>query len=212
VPKKVALCLRPNGLEVAPEVIDALIDAAKRLEAAGYEVEEVADTPSFRDATDIQLKLWLGDGFETFALMVEREGDPGALRVLEGVREMAPSLPADVVAKCLLRRASLTRQFQLFLDRTPLLLLPVSARLPFADQEDMQSVEAFQSVLEAQLTQTGLPAMSLPGLTVATGLAGRTPVGVQLIAPRYREDLLIDAGRAIEAGGTPPAPIEPFLG
>jgi len=211
VAKKVALCLRPNGMFVAPEIITALTDAARRLEAAGYIVEEVDDTPSFREATDIQLKLWLGDNFAAFADMVEREGDPGALRVIEGVRHMAESLPPDIVAKCLVRRATITREFQLFLDRYPVLLAPVSGVLPFADQEDMKSVEAFQAVLEAQLLQTGLPAMSLPGLTVATGLVGRAPVGVQLIGPRYREDLLIAAGEAIEAGGTPPSPIDPVM-
>ena len=67
VAKKVALCLRPNGMFVAPEIIAALTDAARRLEAAGYIVEEVDDTPSFREATDIQLKLWLGDNFAAFA-------------------------------------------------------------------------------------------------------------------------------------------------
>ncbi len=211
VARRVALCLRPNGMVVVPGVISALQDAAHRLEKAGYIVEEVSDTPSFRDATDIQLKLWLGDGFAAFADAVEREGDPGALMVLHGVRGMSENLPPDIVAKTLVRRASITRAFQMFLDQYPLLLVPVSGTLPFADQQDMQSVEAFQAVLEAQLIQTGLPAMALPGLTVATGMVGRSPVGVQLIAARYREDLLLAAGEAIEAGGVPPSPIDPVM-
>ncbi len=211
-PRRVALCLRPNGMVVAPEIIAALQDAAHRLEAAGYEVEEVADTPSFRDATTIQLQLWLGDGFAGFASAVEREGDPGALMVLEGVRAMSESLPPDIVAKALLARATITREFQMFLHRYPVLLLPVSGSLPFADQQDMLGVEAFQAVLEAQIVQTGLPAMAMPGLTVSTGMVGRIPVGVQLIAARYREDLLLEAGAAIEAGGIPPSPIDPVMG
>ena len=51
--------------------------------------------------------------------------------------------------------------------------------------------------------------MGLPGLTVSTGLVGTVPVGVMLIAGRYREDLLLQAGEAIELGGTPPTPIDP---
>ena len=51
--------------------------------------------------------------------------------------------------------------------------------------------------------------MGLPGLTVSTGLEGKSPVGVQIIAGRYREDLCLRAGEAIEAQGTPPAPIDP---
>ena len=212
LPRKVALCLRPNGMAVVPEVIAALTRAAKLLEAAGYIVEEVADTPSFRAATDIQLKLWLGDNFAAFADAVQREGDPGALRVVEGVRKMAESLPPDIVAKVLVQRATITREFQMFLDQYPILLAPVSGALPFPDQEDMKSVDAFHAVLEAQLLQTGLPAMSLPGLTVSTGFVGRVPVGVQLIGPRHREDILIDAGAVIEAGGQQPVAIDPYRG
>jgi amidase len=210
-PRRVALCLRPNGMIVAPEVVDALKDAARRLEEAGYDVEEVTDTPSFRDATTIQLQLWLGDGFAGFASAVEREGDPGALMVLEGIREMSENLPPDIVAQALVRRATITREFQIFLHRYPILLLPVSGALPFQDQQDMQGDGAFQAVLEAQLVQTGLPTLALPGLTVSTGMVGRVPVGVQMIAARYREDLLLEAGSAIEAGGVPPSPIDPVM-
>jgi len=88
-------------------------------------------------------------------------------------------------------------------------ICPVSGELPFPDQQDVQSFEAFQAVLEAQLTQVGLPLMGLPGLTVSTGMVGRTPVGVQLLAGRFREDLLFAAGAAIEAAGTPHTPVDP---
>jgi amidase len=47
------------------------------------------------------------------------------------------------------------------------------------------------------------------GLTVSTGMVGRTPVGVQLLAGRFREDLLFAAGAAIEAAGTPHTPVDP---
>lgn len=209
-PKKVALCLRPNGLQVAPEIVAALIDAGKRLEAAGYEVEEIADTPSFRDAVDMQIKLWLGDGYESFMTNVTREGDPSAITLMESFRDRVASMPADVIAQTLISRATLTRTFQLFLEQYPLLLLPVSGVLPFPVQQDMAGPEALQAVWEAQLVQIGLPLMALPGLVVSTGMVGPSPVGVQLISARYREDLLFAAGAAIEAGGVPPSPIDPL--
>ena len=53
--------------------------------------------------------------------------------------------------------------------------------------------------------------MGLPGLVVSTGLVGRIPVGVQLVAARYREDLCLAAGEAIEAAGTPSSPIDPVV-
>ncbi len=87
--------------------------------------------------------------------------------------------------------------------------MPVSGELPFADQADQGGAEAFGAIIEAQLTQVGLPLLGLPGLAVATGLSGTAPLGVQLVAGRYREDLLLAAGEAIAAAGTPPAPIDP---
>jgi len=210
VKRHAALCLRPGGLAIVPEVEAALRDAARRLEAAGWTVEEVADTPSLHEATELQVRLWLGDGFQAFADAVAREGDAGALAVIDAVRATALSLPPDIVAKSLLRRAALTREWLLFLDRYPVLLVPVSAELPFPDGLDLESPAARERVWRAQLVQTGLPLMGLPGLTVSTGLVGTAPVGVQLIAGRYREDLCLLAGEAIEAGGVPPSPIDPI--
>ncbi len=206
VARKVALCLRPDGMPVVPEVIVALQDAARRLEAAGYIVEEVETTPGFREATELQVKLWLGDGFAGFRAAVEREGDPGALAVMNGVREMAEALPPDIITTTLTRRNAIVRAWTLFLSEYPILLLPVSGELPFRDGLDMDGPAAWARVLEAQLVQTGLPLMSLPGLVVSTGMVGTAPVGVQLIGARYREDLLLEAGEAIEAGGVPPMP------
>jgi amidase len=209
VPRRAALCLRPNGMAIAPEIATALTDAAHRLEAAGWQVEEIADTPSFREATELQVQLWLGDGFDAFLATAEREGDPEALYVLAKFRELARGLPADVVSRAMTRRATLTRVWQMFLAEHPVLLVPVSGQLPFRQNQDQESEAALDAVWEAQLTQTGLPLMSLPGLVVSTGLAGTAPVGVQLIGARWREDVLFDAAEAIEAGGVPPVPVDP---
>ena len=208
-PRRVSLCVRPDGLEVVPEVERALRDAAERLRAAGYAVTEIDDTPGFREATELQVALWLGDNFAGFRDAVETEGDPGALAVMNSVRERAEALPPDTVARALVRRAALTRQWTQFLHEHTLLLVPVSGELPFPDGLDMAGPAEARRVAAAQLTQTGLPLMSLPGLVVSTGMVGLSPVGVQLVSSRYREDLLLEAGEAIEAGGAPPMPAEP---
>jgi amidase len=208
VPRKVALCPRPDGMPVVPEVTAALLDAAKRLEDAGYIVEEVENTPGFRESSLLQLKLWLGDGWAGFKAAAEREGDPAALTVLGYEAETAEALPPDVIATTLARRNTIVRAWVQFLAEYPILLVPVSGELPFPDGLDQHGPAAWKRVLEAQLIQTGLPLMSLPGLVVSTGMVGTVPVGVQLIGARYREDLLLEAGQAIEAGGTPPMPAE----
>ena len=205
-PRHAALCLRPGGMTIVPEVEAALQDAGRRLEAAGWTVEPVDNVPSLAEATEMLVRLWLGDGLPALAAMVEREDDPGANAVLAAFRRMAPAMEPDVVARTLQARLGLCRAWSLFLDRYPVLLLPVSGELPFPDDLDLAD---FERVFAAQLVQTGLPLMGLPGLTVSTASAGTTTTGVQLVAARYREDLCLLAGEAIEAGGVPPAPIDP---
>ena len=59
---------------------------------------------------------------------------------------------------------------------------------------DVASEADFDTVLHAQMPLIATPFMGLPGLTVTTGRHGTAPVGVQLIADQFREDLLLAAG------------------
>ena len=206
MPKRVAMCLNPDGLDPVPEVKAAVADAGKRLARAGWIVEEIANTPPLREAADLQTKLWLGDGYEAQLEAAEREGDPGALACLRGNR--AKVHPFDL-SKTLTRRLTLTREWLAFFEKYAVLLMPVSGELPFPDHLDRKDEASFARVWHAQLPQIAIPFMGLPGLTVSTGLVGRVPVGVQLVSGRYREDLCLAAGEAIEAGGTPSAAIDP---
>lgn len=207
-PKRAALCLQPDGLETVAEVKTAVADAGKRLERAGWTVEEV-ETPPLREAADLQTKLWLGDAYEAQLAAAEREGDPGALACLRGNRTKVFPFDADALSKALIRRAILTREWLQFFETYSVLLMPVSGELPFPDHLDRKDDASFERVWRAQLTQIAIPFMGLPGLTVSTGLVGRVPVGVQVVSGRYREDLCLLAGEAIEAGGTPPSPVDP---
>lgn len=209
-PRRAALCLRPDGLETVPEVIEALKDAARRLQSAGWTVEEIDRTPPLLEAAELQRKFWLGDGYAAMLEAAEREGDPGALACLRGSRDKVTPLDAETFSALLLRRATLTRDWQLFLEKYPVLVMPVSGELPFPDQLDLKDDASFARVWRAQMPQVGIPFMGLPGLTVSTGLVGRVPVGVQIVAGRYREDLCLLAGEAIEAGGAPPSPVDPL--
>ncbi|MBN3731177.1 amidase family protein [Burkholderia sp. Tr-20390] len=211
VPKRAALCVRPGGLQVVPEVEAALRDAARRLIDAGWAVDEIDDTPPMREAALLQEQLWLGDGFDALTNAVVKDGDPGAAAVVEAVRGKVRDLPADVISRALVRRTTLTRQWRLFLDEYAVLLLPVSSELPFPDDLDRQGQDGFDRVWEAQLTLRALPAMGLPGLAVTTALVNGVPVGVQVVAAHHREDLCLLAGRDIEARGVPVAPVDPVV-
>jgi len=204
----VGLCVAPDGMDVSPQVVSALHDAAARLSDAGWRVEEVA-CPSFRPAQRLQTALWLAEFRRAGAAMVEREADPDATFVYQCLASRSREVDANGLLDILQERVGVIREWHEFLARWPLLMCPVSAELPFPDQLDVESAASFDRVFDAQLIQLALPLLGLPGLTVSTSMTGSTPVGVQLIAGRFDEELLLAAGEAIETGGAPPSPVDP---
>ncbi len=209
LPRRAAVCFRPDGLEIVAEVEAAIADAAKRLQRAGWMVEEVETTPSLREAAELQTRLWLGDGYEAQLASAEREGDPGALACLRGNRDKVFPFDSAALSRALTRRATLTRDWLIFFETHPVLLMPVSGELPFPDGLDRRDDASFARVWRAQLPQIAIPFMGLPALTVSTGSVGRIPVGVQVVSGRYREDMCLRAGEAIEAGGPPVVAVDP---
>ena len=57
--------------------------------------------------------------------------------------------------------------------------------------------------------QIAIPVLGLPALQVPVGHAGRLRLGIQLVASRYRADLILEAGEVIEAAEGPTLPIDP---
>lgn len=200
VPRRAAVCLAPDGMETAPELRQALLAAAERLRDAGWQVDEVDALPPIREAVGIQLTLWFGDDYAGQVAAAEREGDPGAIAALAGQREFARTLGMAEFSAALSRRVGIARAWGLFMERYPVVLLPPCAELPFADDLDLRSPEDYARVWEAQMTMIGLPVTGLPNVILNTGLtADGTPVGIQIVAGKYREDVALAAAEAIEA-------------
>ena len=63
-------------------------------------------------------------------------------------------------------RLGFLRDWQLFLEKYPVLICPNSSEPPFPDLLDLKD---FPRVIKAQLTQVGLPLMGIPGLSIFTG-------------------------------------------
>jgi amidase len=195
--KRVALTVAPDGMPVADEVKAALLEAANALQSAGWTVEEVP-CPPMRLAADINATLWMAEMQFAAKGAVDKEGEADSMFVYEQMTKDAGIVDITDLMTALQARAGLVREWETFLAKYPALLCPVSGMLPFPQQMDIKSEADFATVFEAQLIQRALPTLGLPGLSVATGSVGRTPVGVQLIAGRFREDILLAAGKDIE--------------
>jgi amidase len=196
--RKAALCVAPEGLNTHPLVAQALRDAAARLKDAGWVVTET-ECPPFREPARLQAQLWLAEMERAAKVPFAAEADPDAMHVLAEMHKLQPLPDLNDVLDALQARVGLLREWQKFLAEYPVLICPISAEPPFPDLLDL---EDFPRVIEAQLTQVGLPLLGLPGMSVFTGFgaseAGHVPLGAQLVGARFREDILLDAAAEIE--------------
>lgn len=209
-PIRVALCVDPTGDGVAPEVAEAVRAAGKALASAGYQVEEVAP-PDLDGTAGLWLRLALDDILSSLGPAIETYGDDNArrsLRLLVEGRTASGSLPDYLAA--LGERETRLHAWQLFLERHPVLVMPVSAAAPLPIDYDLRDGATTAGLIAAQrpllaVSVLGLPAVSVPALH----RAGSIPLGVQVVAGRYREDLCLAAAEAIEAHAGIHAPIDP---
>jgi amidase len=206
-PKRVALARPPGDLDVDPEVMGLVRRTADHLADAGYDVQE-AEVP---DVT-ATWQLWC-DLISTEIAAVQRDamvamGSAPFVGALDGILHMATILDLPGYMQGVARRARALRDWLRFLETHPVILTPVSVQPTPAYDADLKGDAAVARLFKNDLRFVG--AISVLGLPVATTPAGLTakghPVGVQLIASRYREDLALAAAEAIEARVGPLTP------
>ena len=203
--KKVAICVNPDGLETDIVIENTLRESAAKLKDKGWSVTEIP-CPPLRTPAEMQLLLWMSEMRRNGSKLVEKENDPDANFVFAEFQKHFPAPDLDGFLDLLQARAAFTREWMQFTDEYPVVMIPVSATLPFKDNLDVESSESLAKIVEAQMTQIGLPFMGIPAIAVCTGRVKQTPVGVQLVAGRYREDILFTAARDIETSVTPVTP------
>jgi amidase len=208
LPRRVAMSVNCNGVPADPAVVAAVRQAGAWLAEAGYTVEEV-EPPSLAEAQELW-SLVANDEARLFMWpAVEQLGDEGVRKSFGWMLGTTPPLSHAEHLKAMARRATLLRRWQLFLERYPLVLGPVSGLPPFPWGWDVESETTMARVLRAQESQFSVPVLGLPAVSVPTGLAGPVPMGVQITGPRFREDLVLDAAEVIEQRCPPMTPIDP---
>ena len=204
--KKAALCINPDGLQTDTVVENTLRESAAKLKDSGWTVTELP-CPPMRTPAEMQLLLWMSEMRRNGAELVEKENDPDASFVFAEFQKNYPAPDLDGFLDLLQARAAYIREWMQFTDEYPIVMVPVSAALPFKDNLDVESPASLAKIVEAQMTQIGLPFMGIPALAVSTGTVEQSPVGVQLVAGRYREDILFAAARELETTVKPVTPL-----
>ena len=207
-PIRVAVSADPGGLGVAPAVAAAIRQAAGWLAEAGYLVEE-KEPPDFMATVDAWRTILGTETRMGMLPMIEKYGDKAVRHMARYFDKLTPSLNLPSFGKALASRSTLLRAWMLFFEDFPLVLVPVSCEPPFPAGHDQGDDDTLDRLVTAQRAQFPAACLGLPGISVPTGIAAGLPMGVQLIAGRFREDLLLDAAEIIEARAPMPTPLDP---
>jgi len=207
-PVTVALFAECPGIAMDPAISDALSTAAKWLEDAGYRVEP-ATPPHFDEAARLFFTLVRSEERSSTSSAIDRLGDEELRRARASTMAYASELDYDGYIKAFARRASILREWMLFFERYPLLLMPVSCERAWPADYDQRGDKAVAHMMTAHHPMLAISTLGLPGLAVPTGVADGVPVGVQLVAGRFREDICMGAGEVIEARCPALTPIDP---
>ncbi len=205
--KRVALVPEPAGGATHADISNGVRAAGRALEAQGYEVDEVSP-PMLEEAYFAWIELWYWGLENHWPSIKHMLGDDGR-RFLELTTVDMGQRSSGSLSSMQQRRYTIGVAFQQFFDRYPIIVGPTWSQPPFALGWDISSMENAFAVSE--MFRFVLPAnvLGLPAACVASGLANGLPMGVQVIASRFREDLCLDAAEAIEREMGVLTPIDP---
>ncbi len=196
-PIKVAVTCESHGYPVNPEILAGIERAADVLSDAGYAVERVA-TPSIMKAARAWFDV-LGSEIIHFLGPIAREhGSETIQTIFEKFQRIGNPVDPVGYRQGIADRTALTREWNVFLDRYPLVLCPFMMRSLYPWDYDARGFDQLRDLFEAAIYSTGVNYLGLPAGVVPIGFADGLPAGVQIIGRRYREDLILDAMEAVE--------------
>ena len=195
-PVRVALVVDPAGQGIADQVKDGVRKAASALEDAGFAVDEVEppsivaaakalldmlNTPEIRATWQVMSPLMPADTQRFMSAFYEVAGDPDPVATVQSFAV----------------RQSLLRAWGEFQEQHPLIVAPIFTDLPLEVGTDLADGRVAQTIRGMRMA-LAVNALGLPAVAVPVGIAEGLPQSVQVIGPRYREDLCLDAAEALE--------------
>jgi amidase len=206
-PIRVAVVLDPAGQGTAEQVQDGVRKAADALVQEGYPVDEVE--PPGIDAAAKALVIMLTTPGIRAVWQVMRPSLPAPTRRFMSTFFEAAGDPDAVGAEqSFITRQSVLRSWSEFQEHHPLIVAPIATDIPREAGTDLDEggvAEDLRAMRMAMAVNTlGLPAVALP-----VGTRDGLPQVVQVIGPRYREDLILEAAAAIENRVGSITPIDP---
>jgi amidase len=204
-PVRVAVVADPAGRGIASQVRDGVWKAATALSDAGYAVDEL-EPPSIKEAAETALVMLTADLRVGWELMSSYP--PHIKVVLSALIEVAGSPDPAAGVLAYMTRQSVLRAWGEFQQEHPLIVAPVFTGVPFEAGTGYTTAEVAEIVRGLRMT-IAVNALGLPAVALPAGVGDGLPQVVQVIGPRYREDLCLDAAAALEERAGLITPIDP---
>jgi amidase len=206
-PLRVALVVDPAGQGTATQVQDGVRKAARALVDAGYAVQEV-EPPSIDLAARILLDMLNTPDVRAMWQLGSPMMPADTRRFLAEFYRVAGDPDPVTTIQSFATRQKLLRAWGQFQQQYPLIVAPICTDIPFQAGTDLDEGRVAATIRGMRMA-IAVNALGLPAVAVPVGLGGGLPQAVQVIGPRYREDLCLDAAAALEDRVGIITPIDP---
>ena len=196
-PIRVAVVLDPAGQGTAKQVQDGVRKAARALEDAGYAVEEV-EPPSIDAAARALVVMLSTPGTRAVWQQVMPPWMPAPTRqFMAAFFDAAGNPDAVATEQSFVTRHAVLRWWGEFQETHPLIVAPIATDVPSLAGTDLDEGQVAKDFTTMRMAMA-VNALGLPAVAVPVGIQDGLPQVVQVIGPRYREDLCLDAAGMIE--------------
>ena len=112
------------------------------------------------------------------------------------------------VEQAFVTRLSVLRSWSECSEHHPLIIAPIATDIPRKAGTDLEEGQVAEDLRIMRMAMA-VNALGLPAVALPVGITDGLPQAVQVIGPRYREDLCLDAADAIEDRIGVLTPIDP---
>jgi amidase len=182
--------------------------AAHALEDAGYAVDEL-EPPEIDAAANAVLVMDSAPGVRAvWEQVLAASAPPELRRFVSAFFEAAAWPDAAATEQAFMTRHALAQAWGAFQELHPLIVAPIASDIPREAGTDLDAGQVAEDIRTMRMAMA-VNALGLPAVALPVGVGEGLPQAVQVIGPRYREDLCLDAVQMIEERLGVLTPIDP---
>jgi amidase len=201
-----ALVTSVPGVSMPSAFVEAVRRAGRALEDAGWKVIETSP-PDVELVTEVWAGI-LAFGIESLQPMLAPVMSEPAMNLIQQLLDQPRRAPEVLFVE----RHRLIREWSAFFVDHPVVIGPIWTDVQFEHDADIAPAAGTNLTIDRLRFITPGNLLGIPGCAVPAGIHDGLPVGVQVYADLWRDDLCLDVGQIIEDELGTITPIDPRSG